>query len=230
MSDDEFTLAASLGDARVALARTSTSQRLAAVLRDKVVVGALPPGTQLPEQQVAEVLEVSRNTLREAFQVLIAERLLVHEPNRGVFVRRLAQSDVADIYRTRRLVECGALTCPPLPAAVDGMRAAVQQARAAARRKDWAETGTADVRFHSAVTALAGSARLDSMVRGLFAELRLAFQLAPSARRLHEPFLTRNAEILELVENRKPAQASRAMRLYLDDAEQHIVAAVQAAA
>jgi DNA-binding GntR family transcriptional regulator len=224
------TLSRGLGDARSSLARTSTSQRLAAVLRGKVVVGALPPGTQLPEQQVAEVLGVSRNTLREAFQVLIAERLLVHEPNRGVFVRRLHQADVADIYRARRLVECGALSGPPLPTAVDQMREAVQQGHAAARRRSWTEVGTADLRFHTAVTALAASERLDAMVRGLFAELRLAFQLVPSARHLHEPFVARNAEILDLVEQRKPAQASRAMRRYLDDAERQIVAAVEAAA
>ncbi|MGZ4611461.1 MAG: GntR family transcriptional regulator [Actinomycetes bacterium] len=224
------TLFRSLADARASLARTSTAQRLAGVLREKVVAGALPPGTQLSEQHVAEVLEVSRNTLREAFQVLIAERLLVHEPNRGVFVRRLSQTDVADIYRARRLVECGALSGRPLPAAVDRMRAAVHQGQAAGRRNSWSQVATADLHFHTAVTALAGSERLDAMVRGLFAELRLAFHLAPSARQLHQPFVDRNAEILELVEQRKPAQASRAMRGYLDDAERRLVAAVEAAA
>jgi DNA-binding GntR family transcriptional regulator len=228
--EDVTALRERLGDARIALARTSTAQRLAAVLRDKVIVGALLPGAQLPEQQVAEVLQVSRNTLREAFQVLIAERLLVHEPHRGVFVRRLDRADVADIYRTRRLVECAAVESPPEAAAVAAMRDAVAAGRAGVRRKDWPSVGTADVRFHTAVTALAGSHRLDAIMRGLFAELRLAFHLAPSARALHEPFVARNAEILALVEAGKPAQARRVLHTYLSDAEAYIMAAVEAAA
>ena len=32
-----------------------------------------------------------------------------HLPNRGVFVRRLTVKEASDVYRTRRLLECGAL-------------------------------------------------------------------------------------------------------------------------
>jgi DNA-binding GntR family transcriptional regulator len=225
----EQQLIARIGDARAALSRASTAQRVAAVLRERVLVGDLAPDTQLPEQQLAELLEVSRNTLREAFQVLIAQRLLVHVPHRGVFVRRLAADDVADIYRTRRVIECGALERPGLTDAVADMRIAVTAGRAAARRRDWPAVGTADVRFHTAVTALAGSDRLDAMVRGLFAELRLAFQLVPDARALHRPYLARNAEILALVDEGSWLEASQEMARYLDDAETQVAAAVLAA-
>jgi len=208
------------------LDRPTTAQRVADVLRERIVRGELRSGTQFGEQQLTAALGVSRNTLREAFQILIGERLLVREPHRGVFVRRLDATDVRDIYNVRRLVECAALARPAEPRGLVEMRAAVRQGRSAARRHDWYDVGTADVRFHVAVTALGGSGRLDRVMRALFAELRLAFQLVPDSHVLHKPFLPRNAEILDLAERCDYAQASERLRTYLDEAEAGIVAAV----
>ena len=124
---------------------------------------------------------------------------------------------------------CAALARPAQPLGVVEMRAAVKQGRAAARRHDWYDwydVGTADVRFHVAVTALGGSDRLDRVTRTLCAELRLACQLVSDAYVLHKPFLPRNAGILDLAEGGDYAQASEALRTYLDEAEAVIVPAV----
>jgi DNA-binding GntR family transcriptional regulator len=219
--------AAGPSGAGVPLDRPSTAQRVAEVLREQVLQGELPPGTQMPEQQLTAALGVSRNTLREAFQILVGECLLVREPHRGVFVRTLDAADVRDIYAFRRLVECAALADPVDEAAYADMRLAVTQGRAAARRRDWHEVGTADVRFHVAITAVAGSERLDRAMRATFAELRLAFHLVPEPRTLHRPYLELNAEILELAEQGRSAQASERLRAYLDDAEARLVAVIE---
>jgi DNA-binding GntR family transcriptional regulator len=208
------------------LHRASTAQRVADILRERILRGELPPGTSFPEQQLTAAFGVSRNTLREAFQILIGERLLVHEPHRGVSVRRLVAADVRDIYTFRRLVECAALEAPERPTAVPELRRAVTQGRAAARRGDWQEVGTADVRFHLAVTTRAGSERLNRTMHALLAELRLAFQLVPDAQGLHAPFLELNREIQELVEHGRRDGAAKRMAAYLDRAEAVVLAAM----
>lgn len=210
------------------LDRRTTPLRVAEMLREQILLGRLPSGTRCAEQQLSLALGVSRNTLREAFQVLVGERLLMHEPHRGVFVRRLGIDDVRDIYAFRRVVECAALAHPAQPAALEGLGEAVRAGQAAAERSDWVQAGTEDVSFHLAVTAAAGSPRLDRAMRALFVELRLAFQLVPEPQTLHGPFLARNAEIAALAQAGEHAQASAALRDYLDDAEARIVAAVGA--
>lgn len=210
------------------LDRPTTPLRVAEVLREQILLGRLPSGTRCAEQQLAGALGVSRNTLREAFQVLVGERLLVHEPHRGVFVRRLGVDDVRDVYAFRRVVECGALADPVRPGALEELADAVAAGQAAAARGDWVGAGTEDVRFHLAVTAAAGSPRLDRVVRALFVELRLAFQLVPDPSTLHGPFLARNAEIAALTAAGDHRAAAGALRDYLDDAEACIVAAVGA--
>jgi DNA-binding GntR family transcriptional regulator len=56
----------------------------------------------------------------------------------------------------------------------DGERAAMQQR--------WLDVGTANMHFHQAIVALAGSRRADEIMRQLLAELRLAFHVVSPLR------------------------------------------------
>jgi DNA-binding GntR family transcriptional regulator len=213
-----------LADDRALLGRTSTAERVADILRTRIAEGFFPPGTRLSEDSIGGALGVSRNTLREAFRLLTHERLLVHRLNRGVFVRVLTVEDVADIYRTRRLVECAVvhdLGQPPF--AVDGLAAAVEEGERAARAADWKGVSTANIHFHRELVALAGSARTDELMRSVFAELRLAFHVVGDPRGLHEPYLVRNREILEALLAGERATAERLLARYLDDSRTRIV-------
>ncbi|MER7951197.1 GntR family transcriptional regulator [Streptomyces sp. NPDC096079] len=215
-----------LADDRVLLGRTSTAERVADILRNRIAEGYFPPGARLSEESIGGALGVSRNTLREAFRLLTHERLLVHELNRGVFVRVLAVGDVDDIYRTRRLVECAVvrgLGQPPF--AVAGLAAAVAEGEAAARADDWTGVSTANIHFHRELVALAGSARTDELMRGVLAELRLAFHVVDDPRALHEPYLRRNREILDALRTGERASAERLLARYLDDSRTRVTAA-----
>ncbi|MGA8114226.1 MAG: GntR family transcriptional regulator [Actinocatenispora sp.] len=209
------------------LDRTSVVARLAASLRQQIIDGALMPGTRLAEQAVARHYRVSRHTLREAFRLLSDDHLLVHEEHRGVFVRTLGATDIAEIYTTRRLVECAAVEYGPLrPETVTGIRAAVRAAQADAAARRWRDVGTSDLQFHSAITALAGSRRLDDLMRRMLAELRLAFHVMDDPQRFHEPYLHRNDHIAGLIERDDRTGAVAALREYLDDAEQQLLAGI----
>ncbi|MEQ4204705.1 GntR family transcriptional regulator [Actinopolymorpha sp. B17G11] len=204
---------------RALLGRTSTAGRVADILRDRIAEGFFPPGDRLPEDEIGRALGVSRNTLREAFRLLTHERLLVHEMNRGVFVRQLSVEDVVDLFQLRRLLECAAVRTVGSPSPdLGALRDAVKAGRAAARRRGWQDLGTANIRFHQAVGALAGSARIDEIMRGLLAELRLVFHAMADPRRFHEPYLARNVEILGALEAGKGKVAERLLGRYLDDA------------
>ncbi|MET9735046.1 GntR family transcriptional regulator [Streptomyces sp. NPDC006458] len=217
-----------LADDRALLGRTSTAERVADILRSRIAEGFFLPGTRLSEDGIGGALGVSRNTLREAFRLLTHERLLVHELNRGVFVRVLAVEDVEDIHRTRALVECAvvrALGEPPYM--LDGLTEAVAQGRRAVAEDDWKALGTANIRFHRELVALAGSARTDELMRGVFAELRLAFHVVDDPQRLHEPYLERNEEILRALETGDREGAERLLGVYLADSLERVVDAYQ---
>jgi DNA-binding GntR family transcriptional regulator len=207
---------------------STSADRAARVVREQVVEGHLRSGTRLPEERLASALGVSRNTLREALSQLVAERILVREPNRGVVVATPGAEDVVDVYRVRRLLE---------PAAVrDGdwagtdrlaaVREAVAEGRAAEARDDAVGIASANQHFHRAVAALAGSTRLDALMDLLLAEMRLFFHQVPDAAGFHRPFLAGNAEIADLLDAGRGEEAAAALTVYLRDAERALLAAL----
>ena len=220
---------AELAADRALLGRSGTAERVAAALRERITQGLFRPGVRLSEERIGRALGVSRNTLREAFRLLTHERLLVHRLNRGTFVRVLDSGDIMDIYHVRRLVECAALRGlgePPYP--LQPVRDAVHDGREAARTGDWTACGTADIHFHQALAALAGSRRTDDLMRGVLAELRLAFHVMDDPRRFHEPYLTRNREILAELEAGDAEAAERMLGFYLEDSRRQLIEAYPA--
>ncbi|WP_267714608.1 GntR family transcriptional regulator [Streptomyces sp. CoH17] len=209
---------------RALLGRTSTAERVSDILRSRIAEGYFPPGTRLSEDSIGGALGVSRNTLRESFRLLTHERLLVHELNRGVFVRVLTVEDVEDIYRTRSLVECAVVRgLGEPPYRLDGLAEAVEAGRRSAGEGDWKGVGTANIHFHRELVALAGSERTDELMRSVFAELRLAFHVVDDPRRLHEPYIAKNAELLKTLENGEREKAAHMLAVYLDNSLERVV-------
>src|SRR6478672_2065019 len=86
-------------EAAVHLRRESTAEQVAAALRELIVSARLAPGTHLREGPLASQLGVSRNTVREAVQILVSRGLVTREIHRCAYVARLTVDDVHDLFR-----------------------------------------------------------------------------------------------------------------------------------
>lgn len=212
---------------RALLDRTSTAERVAGILRDRITKGEFLPGTRLSEEGITAGLKISRNTLREAFRLLSHEKLLVHQLNRGVFVRIPDVGDLSDLYRVRRVIELAALNgIAELPPAVEErLRTAVADAERAAEEGRWPDVGAANVRFHQAIVSLSGSPRMDEVMSRLWAEMCLAWNVMANPRAIYEPYVPRNREILDLLTGGDMAAAAKLLDAYLTDAEEQLVGA-----
>lgn len=216
---------------RASLGRASTAGRVAEILRAHITEGRLLPGTRLSEEDIGAALGVSRNTLREAFRLLAHERLLVHEFNRGVFVRRLSVADVHDLYRFRRILEGEAIRHAALlaeevrAARIEAVTRAVEEGETAGAESRWVDVGTANMRFHQALAALADSPRVDEAMRHLLAELRLVFHVMAAPKTFHEAYLAENRRLLDLLVAGSYAEAARALESYLSAAESQLTEA-----
>lgn len=158
------------------VARPSTAELISEQLRSAIVKGALAPGTQLGEAELAAHFAVSRGPLREAMQRLLSEGLLYSIRNRGIFVTELTFDDVVDIYRSRRVIEGGALDmilAGRREQAWRDLAPAVDAMRAAAERDDPAGVSDGDQRFHEILVASASSPRLVRAARTLLVETRM---------------------------------------------------------
>ena len=206
------------------------ADRLARDIRALLISGELAPGERLSEAAVSARFAVSRNSLREAFRLLTKDGLLRHEANRGVFVAVPTMATIIDIYRVRRMLECGALrqAWSGHPA-IRSMRAAVEDAARAHDRADWPGIGNANMAVHAAVVDLSDSARLGEFYTRIAAELRLAFGLLNDQEHLHAPFVEMNGIILTLAETGRFDEAADEMSRYLDVSERTLLSSLERA-
>jgi DNA-binding GntR family transcriptional regulator len=98
---------------------TVATQRVADHLRSAILGGTIGPGARVRQEDIAQQLGASRLPVREALQMLAAEGLVEHEPNKGARVPWLSMHEVDVMYRMRERLEPLALTesLPALTAA-----------------------------------------------------------------------------------------------------------------
>ncbi len=204
--------------------------RAADALRERILGGELRPGSALRETALAAQLDVSRNSLREGLRLLSADGLVVHVPNKGTAVSRLAVPEVRDIYRARRALEVQAATesATASPERFKDMDAAVADEERAEQAQAWRAALTAGLRFHHALVAVLGSSRLDSFFWTLLAQLRLAWAEAGDDDSLQQSWAERDRELYELLRTGRRSHGVGALLVYLADSERQVLDVLRA--
>ncbi|MBM7503065.1 GntR family transcriptional regulator [Agromyces aurantiacus] len=170
-------------------AATTAVERVTALLRDEILSGALGPDAPLREELAATRYGVSRHTVRSAFQRLVAERLAIAEPYRGVRVTSFDDRQVLALQQLRAALEVEAVriafaryggTLPdealaPARAAVDAMASLGPSADrpGEAPGEAWLEVERLHADFHAALVAASGSPRIVEAHAALGSELLL---------------------------------------------------------
>ena len=87
------------------LVRKTAVELVVDELRDRILSGAIPPGSALRQELLAEELGVSRLPVREAIRQLSAEGLIDMIPHRGAYVSMLSRAEVQEFFDIRLRLE-----------------------------------------------------------------------------------------------------------------------------
>lgn len=201
------------------LSTVSVVDALAASLRDRVLDGALPPGSSLAETEIAAEYGVSRPTARSAVTVLVHEGLLHREANKPATVPRLTRADVEDLFLLRTPLEIEALTLLISRGSVPAREAAravadLDHLAADAPHSAFVE---ADLRFHQTLVDAVGSPRLSRLYRTISGEVHLC--MVQTRHELgRDRIVSEHRAVLESLESGDTTQAARCMRDHLQGA------------
>ncbi|ANN15444.1 GntR family transcriptional regulator [Amycolatopsis orientalis] len=207
------------------VSRESTAGIIARQLRDAIMTGALPPGTQLGETELASRFQVSRGPLREAMQHLVSEGLLRSERHRGLFVIDLEPGDVYDIYSARSAIERAAMLRAlrgDRKKVADELEQAVGAMAVAAGDDDPTALSWADLRFHEALIAASGSKRLMRMARTLLIETRMCLTALQGTYQQVEERVTEHTRIIEALRAGDEETALSLLEAHMEDAVQRL--------
>lgn len=208
------------------VSRESTAELIARQLRTAIMNGALSPGTQLGEADLAAQFQVSRGPLREAMQRLVQEGLLRSERHRGLFVIDLEPADVYDIYVARTAVEHEAvirIMRSDYAAAADSLEEAQELMRYAGEINDPELASNADLRFHEALVLAAGSHRLARMARTLLVETRMCLSALQRTYRQVEERVDEHRQMIDAIRSGNEELALELLDEHMEDAVNRLV-------
>ncbi|MEM7176558.1 MAG: FCD domain-containing protein [Pseudomonadota bacterium] len=208
-------------------------------IEELILQGVLRPGDRLPsERDLAERMDVSRPTLREALAELEDNGLTVARPGGGTFVADVlgsafapplialfASHDTAlfDYIAFRRDVE-GLAAAQAAERATETdlkiIRSVFERFAAASTKRNPEEAARLDAEFHMAVVESAHNVVMthvmrslyELLVKGVFYNRRVVYGLPEGRDRL----LSQHRAILDAVTARKPAAARAAVEEHLD--------------
>src|SRR5256714_4287320 len=83
----------------------SATETVRRIIREAIVDGRIPPGEQLRESRLVEMLGISRGTVREAVRQLVQEGLVEYRMHYGAFVKAQMLEDRLDVYVAREAIE-----------------------------------------------------------------------------------------------------------------------------
>jgi DNA-binding FadR family transcriptional regulator len=209
-------------------------------LLDGIIDGRLPAGSPLPpEAELADSLDVSRLTLREAIKVLQSQGVIAVKRGRPHEVNPVSQWTGIDpvlrslshdcpetvalqLVQVRRMIESGAAALAAASADDDArarIRGAHERMEQAYREGDNVAVAKADVAFHEAIVDAAENTILPVILSPL-QDLLFEYRRKTSAVRVvQEHALEHHAATLKAIEARDPEAARRAMDAHMNQTE-----------
>jgi DNA-binding GntR family transcriptional regulator len=188
-------------------------------IKGAIESGALRAGSAIGQQQLADQLGVSRQPIRQALPLLIAEGWLESLPNRRLLVRQLAATEVEEIFAVRRLLEPVALAAS-IERATPAMRRRVNFALTEYEEADTpAELESADVAFHEALYSCCDNATLLRLIEQLRRSLKRVYELKPTGSALRKAAIAEHRKLASLCERRDARAASTILIAHLDAAQ-----------
>jgi DNA-binding GntR family transcriptional regulator len=187
-------------------------------LRDAIVSAELEPGRRLSENELGELLGVSRTPIREALVRLRDDRLVEIVPQLGTFVAPISLAAVADAQFVREALECAAVRLAADRATIDDIAALNGIVRRQEELRDASEFArfyVLDDEFHAGLCECSGHGVAWSLAQRANGHLNRVRRLSLPQPRYVAEMVAEHQLVLDAVARRDPDAAEAALRHHL---------------
>ncbi len=156
------------------------------IIREKILKGEFEPGSRLREDLLAEEISMSRTPVREAFNRLVADGLIINRARKGLYLIQPKDHEIEDYIDIRTSLE--KLSVEKCIAHLNAehkevIRGSLQKFKAALDSGDYEKCNALDADFHMSIAKIADNPRLIAMLK----ELSAFFQLARRTEKRTHP-------------------------------------------
>jgi DNA-binding GntR family transcriptional regulator len=209
----------------------SLAARAATTLREAIVSGAIPTGTDISIPRLARLCGVSVTPVREAV-IHLEEAGLVTVHDRGVRITAPTREALIAAFEVREAVEGMTARLAAQRSSgphVADVRALAQQSVEAAQGDDVALFRALDSRFHESVIHLAESPQLARYARNALDLSQTLRNIRPAQRVFQADSAHRHIEVADAIVRRDCDAAEQYMRLHVREVLAHMLEAMDEA-
>jgi DNA-binding GntR family transcriptional regulator len=195
-------------------------------IRTDILNCNLTPGTELREQNLADMYSVSKSPVRESLQRLVREGLVLVQPRKGYRVAPISLADATDLFSYRQVLELACVVRACKSASSDQLKSLNAFRRY--KGKTDADFLRYNYSFHSQLAECSGNKRMAREVSALIAEMDRLVRLSVSVMKGRNPqkLVEEHAAIIEAVQHRDHRLALKLLKAHTSAAEQRLSAAL----
>ncbi|GIH77478.1 GntR family transcriptional regulator [Planobispora longispora] len=178
-----------------------------------IIRGSLSPGQHLAESELAEMLGVSRQPVREALQMLSGEGWVDLRPGHGAFVHAPTVEEADQLLAVRTLLETESARLAAANATPDGvarLREVCARGLAAVQADDVESAVAANSELHALVTELSGNRVLSELASQV--SRRVRWYHTPVARQRGHASWEEHTRLIDAIEAGDQGRAEQIMR------------------
>ena len=214
---------------------TALSDKVYAILREKILKRELRPGEKVQIDEIACQLGVSRTPVKDAVNRLALEGLVKVVARRGTFVTELTQRDVSELFALRLILEQHAAErllaedrTEQVLAELEACIANMDQAICGDEYRDYEGFIAWDSELHMRLVALTDNQRLIQTYQGLSIHAQIArahyLQSVEGARQAQQE----HKAIYRAFENKDTADVERALAAHINNVKDGVLQSLAA--
>lgn len=194
-------------------------------IRAAILSGDLSPGTRIRQEELADLLAVSRAPVRQALIVLERERLVQTDRWRGTIVAPLDVDLVRDLYQFRGAIErdvAATLATDGSRLKTAAVRDIIKAGQEAARKAHTGRLLDLDVRFHTALYDATGNRVVRDVMSSQWIHVRRVMGAALAIPGYPEQVWREHEAILDAIELKDPVLAATRAAAHTEAASRHL--------
>jgi DNA-binding GntR family transcriptional regulator len=212
------------------IARTESMSKIVTErLRDAILGNQLKAGEIYSEKELALQFGVSRTPVREAMRVLLAEKIVVPVPGRGIKISQFSARDLEEVFELRKTLEVAivekiANNINMNKNNLDIPRKYLEEQRRAFMEGDYSRIIHLNRLFHTSLCLIGGNSRMESVLNQTLDIIQITakeFVLVPDKGHISvsgrgKMVMQEHQNILDCLLNGEAEQARQVMTQHLD--------------
>jgi DNA-binding GntR family transcriptional regulator len=205
--------------------------RVYLILEEAILQGKLKQGDRLIEEELSEMIGVSRAPIREALRSMEKDGLVVIAPRKGTVVNSISREDIAEIYEVASVLEALAvrLFCEKATEEdLEKLKNLYEKMEIQMKNNNLIHYRKLNREFHEILINGSGNKKLIDIYRRLRKQISWFQNITLSSPRNVESWLHEHKDIIDALQRRDPVAAGhiasehikRSAKIYLNKENQ----------